>query len=114
MKKVCLMLLCFVLGTILADTASARGRWRRSRTTYSATVSSGGTSAMYSGTDQDRAYAEAKYMHENGIRRHVGSLIGNFEGWGYGGPNCATCTPRGGMTLTGDAHYGSIRVRSWR
>jgi hypothetical protein len=71
-------------------------------------------------TDQARCEAEARYMAERGIRGHVGPNIGGFEGvgWGYS-PQPATCTPRRGMRLTGDAVVRSgngsyYRVRSWR
>ena len=108
-KKVCILLFGLLLCSLLADQADARWRWRRSRS--SGSVSGG---VVFGGTDQERCYQEAKYMYENNIHRHIGGQIGGFEGWGMGGPGCATCTPRGGMTLTGDAHYGNIRVRSWR
>lgn len=75
--------------------------------------------SMYSGSDQERAQAEANYMAANGIRGHVGGQIGRFEGcgWSTGGtPN--TCTPSYGMTLTADATAygpgGVYRVRAWR
>lgn len=71
-------------------------------------------------TDQERCEAEARYMAARGIRGHVGPNIGGFEGvgWGYS-PAPATCTPRRGMRLTGDAVVRSAggsyyRVRSWR
>ncbi len=71
-------------------------------------------------TDQQRCEAEARYMASRNIRSHVGPLIGRFEGIGWGSsPNCKTCTPRGRMSLTGDASVRCpngmwIRVRSWR
>lgn len=71
-------------------------------------------------SDQERCQAEANYMAANSITGHVWSCIGNFEGVGYGSsPNCNTCTPSGGMTLTGDASAQGkngmwYRVRSWR
>lgn len=72
------------------------------------------------GDDQERCQAEANYMAANGIRGHVWGVIGRFEGVGYGSsPNCNTCTPSGGMRLTGDASARGrdgmwYRVRSWR
>ena len=74
---------------------------------------------MYSGSDQQRAQAEANYMARNGIRGHVGGLIGNFEGVGWSSSGTpSTCTPGRSMTLTADAiAYGSggvYRVRAWR
>lgn len=111
MKPAILLLVALVLGSILAESVEARGRRGRRRGRYYSTSYNVGVS--FAGTDQQMCYQKAKYMHEHGIRGHVGIPIG-FEGWGFGGPGCATCTPRGGMTLTGDAHYGSIRVRSWR
>lgn len=71
-------------------------------------------------TDQQRCQAEANYMAARNIRKHVGPTIGRFEGIGWGSsPNCRTCTPRRGMTLTGDAVARTangmyVRVRSWR
>jgi hypothetical protein len=70
-------------------------------------------------TDQQRCESEARYMVARNIRGHVGPVIGRFEGVGFGGYNCSTCTPRRGMALTGDARAqypdGSwCRVRSWR
>jgi hypothetical protein len=93
----------------------ARGRWRRRRArTYSTSYVGGAPAEYYNCSDQRKCELEAQHMHTHGIRAHIWQNIGNFEGWGYGGPGCATCVPRGGMVLTGDAHYGSIRVRSWR
>lgn len=72
------------------------------------------------GSDQERCQAEANYMAANGITGHVWGVIGRFEGVGYGSsPNCNTCTPGGGMALTGDASAQGrngmwYRVRSWR
>ena len=89
-----------------------------SNKTYSYAVMTGG--ADTSGSDQDRCQAEANHMAANNITGHVWSCIGRFEGVGYGSsPNCNTCTPGGGMTLTGDASAQGrngmwYRVRSWR
>ena len=107
MRSLTLILAVLLYVSLFADDASARGRWR-SRTSYST------SSVTFGGSDQQRAYAEAKYMFEHRIYRHVGSVIGHFEGFGIGGPNCATCTPNRAMTLTADAHYGNVRVRAWR
>lgn len=101
-----MLLLVVVIALSVCEDAEAR--WFRRGRSYS---SSG---PNFSGTDQERCYAEAAYMSQHRIFGHVGSTIGNYEGWGYGGPNCATCTPRSGMTLTGDACVGGFRVRSWR
>lgn len=82
-------------------------------TTYSYTSSVGGS-------DQERCQQEADYMAAHGITGHVWGTIGRFEGVGYGGsPNCNTCTPGSGMSLTGDASAQGrngmwYRVRSWR
>jgi hypothetical protein len=75
--------------------------------------------SMYSGSDQQRAQAEANYMARNGIRGHVGGQIGMFEGCGWStGGTPPTCTPSRSMNLTADATaYGSggvYRVRAWR
>ena len=75
--------------------------------------------SMYSGTDQQRAQAEANYMAQHGIRGHVGGQIGNFEGCGWStGGTPPTCTPGRAMTLTADATAygpgGVYRVRAWR
>jgi hypothetical protein len=72
------------------------------------------------GSDQERCQAEADYMAANNITGHVWGCIGRFEGVGYGSsPNCNTCTPGSGMSLTGDASAQGrngmwYRVRSWR
>lgn len=71
-------------------------------------------------SDQERCQAEANYMAANNISGHVWGTIGNFEGVGYGSsPNCNTCVPGRGMSLTGDASAQGrngmwYRVRSWR
>jgi hypothetical protein len=71
-------------------------------------------------SDQERCQAEANYMAANNITGHVWGVIGSFEGVGYGSsPSCATCTPSGNMSLTGDASAQGrngmwYRVRSWR
>lgn len=73
-----------------------------------------------SSSDQERCQAEANHMAANNITGHVWGCIGRFEGVGYGSsPNCNTCTPGSGMTLTGDASAQGrngmwYRVRSWR
>ena len=83
---------------------------------YTSSVDMGGMG----GGDQERCQAEANYMAANNITGHVWGCIGRFEGVGYGSsPNCNTCTPSGGMTLTGDASAQGrngmwYRVRSWR
>ena len=75
--------------------------------------------SMYSGSDQQRAQAEANYMARNGIRGHVGGLIGAFEGCGWStGGMPSTCPPGRSMNLTADAtahgQGGMYRVRAWR
>lgn len=100
--------IALVIGLVIACCSDAEARWFRRGRSYSS------YSVNFSGTDQERCYQEALYMSQHKIYRHVGSVIGNFEGFGIGGPNCATCTPRGNMTLTGDAWVGGVRVRSWR
>ena len=109
MRRLTILLLALFAISLFAEDAEAWPFRRRGRTvtTYRAAVT-------FSGTDQERAYQEAKYMHENRVYRHVGGTIGYFEGFGIGGPNCATCTPNRPMTLTADAHYGNVRVRAWR
>ena len=103
---------------LLAGTAHARPRRGYTYSTPQRTYSY--ASNLQGGSDQDRCQAEADYMAANGITGHVGSCIGGFEGVGYGSsPNCNTCTPGGGMNLTGDASAQGrngmwYRVRSWR
>ena len=104
----------------------AHARPRRGYNTYSTPSYSSAPAKTYSytsnvgGTDQDRCQAEADYMAANNITGHVWGCIGSFEGVGYGGsPNCNTCTPGSGMSLTGDASAQGrngmwYRVRSWR
>lgn len=102
---------------VVAGVAEARPRrgysYAPQGMTYSYAVGHGGS-------DQERCQQEADYMAAHGITGHVGSTIGRFEGVGYGGsPNCNTCTPGGGMSLTGDASAQGrngmwYRVRSWR
>jgi len=113
MRKMLVMLVVVMLWSICSD-VSARG-WRRRSRYRSRSVSVGSAPAEYhTANDQRKCELEAAYMNTHGIRAHIWSNIGNYEGWGWGGPGCATCTPRRGMRLTGDAHVGSIRVRSWR
>ena len=109
------VLIVCLLSVLMVSDVFAIGR-RRTRT-YSRTTTtyrSSGPASLYSGTDQERCYAEALYMSQHRIFAHVGATIGAYEGWGYGGPNCDTCVPRGNMTCTGDACVGGFRVRSWR
>ena len=58
-----------------------------------------------------------EHMAANNITGHVWGCIGRFEGVGYGSsPNCNTCTPGGGMSLTGDASAqadGPLRPNVW-
>jgi hypothetical protein len=111
---VALMLCLFVQGV-----AQARPRGGYTYSTPTRTYSYASDHAS-GGSDQERCQAEANYMAANGIRGHVWGCIGRFEGVGYGSsPNCNTCTPGGGMTLTGDASAQGrngmwYRVRSWR
>lgn len=109
---------------VLQSVAHARPRrgYTYSTPTYSTSNSKtySYTSSLHSGSDQERCQAEADYMAANGITGHVWGVIGRFEGVGYGSsPNCNTCTPGGGMSLTGDASAQGrngmwYRVRSWR
>lgn len=110
--------LALVLAVLCVGEAHARPRRTYSSAptkTYSYT-----SGHMSAGSDQERCQSEADYMAANGITGHVGSCIGNFEGVGYGSsPNCNTCTPGNGMSLTGDASAQGrngmwYRVRSWR
>lgn len=102
---------------------SAEARPRRGYTaqpTQSSPQRTYSYASMNMGSDQERCQQEADYMAANGISGHVGSCIGRFEGVGYGSsPNCNTCTPGSGMSLTGDASAQGrngmwYRVRSWR
>jgi hypothetical protein len=71
-------------------------------------------------TDQEACQSKANNLAATGSFSHGGYTIGAFEGIGMGGsPDCATCLPSYGMTLTGDAAAQRadgmwIRVRSWR
>jgi hypothetical protein len=110
--------IALVLCLCLAGVAHARPR--RGYTYNTTPAASYTTSHAESGSDQDRCQAEAEYMAANGIAGHVWGTIGRFEGVGYGGsPECNTCTPGSGMTLTGDGKAQGrngmwYRVRSWR
>lgn len=104
---------------ILAFAGIAEAKPRRNYSTPN--VSSSYTAHIpSSSSDQERCQAEANYMAANNITGHVWGCIGRFEGVGYGSsPNCNTCTPGSGMTLTGDASAQGrngmwYRVRSWR
>lgn len=124
MRYVTFLLLSVVFCSFASD-ALARPR-QRSNNHYSYPTAS--SSKVYSYTadigagssDQERCQAEANYMAANNITGHVWGCIGRFEGVGYGSsPNCNTCTPGNGMTLTGDASAQGrngmwYRVRSWR
>lgn len=113
--------LSLVMVVLMVGVAEARPRRGY---TYSApqqmTYSYTGGHMDAGGSDQDRCQQEADYMAAHGITGHVGSCIGRFEGVGFGSsPNCNTCTPGGGMGLTGDACAQGrngmwYRVRSWR
>lgn len=108
------------LAVLCVGEAHARPRRTYSAPSQPATVSAYTSSHMAVGSDQDRCQAEADYMASRGITGHVWGVIGRFEGVGYGSsPNCNTCTPGGGMMLTGDASAQGrngmwYRVRSWR
>lgn len=71
-------------------------------------------------SDQEACQAKANNLASTFSFSHNGYAIGGFEGIGMGGsPDCATCLPSYGMTLTGDAAAQRsdgmwIRVRSWR
>lgn len=131
-RKSALVALIVVLAA--ASSADASPRFRRRNYTnsnnnnvvysnnnekvYSYTNDTGGT--VSGNSDQERCQAEANHMAANNITGHVWGVIGRFEGVGYGSsPNCNTCTPGSGMTLTGDASAQGrngmwYRVRSWR
>ena len=112
-----------VLCVCLAGVAEARPRRvysQSSGTVSSHTSSVSSYTSSHGGSDQERCQREADYMAANNITGHVWGVIGRFEGVGYGSsPNCSTCTPGGGMSLTGDASAQGrngmwYRVRSWR
>lgn len=119
-------LLGLLLALLVADTAQARWRLfgRRYRVRgYSSRIVVGGSEVWgNAATDQERCQAEAEYMARNQSTWHVGPTIGSFEGCGWYGSShygTPTCTPRAGMTLTGDGaaqdvHGRWYRVRSWR
>lgn len=71
-------------------------------------------------TDQVACQIKANFLAATNILSHGSYVIGLFEGIGFGfSPNCDTCVPSYGMTLTGDAVAQSangsfFRVRSWR
>lgn len=116
--KVAITALAFCL--ILQGAAHARPRRGYTYTNQAMPSYSYTSSHSSSGSDQERCQAEANYMAANNITGHVWGCIGSFEGVGYGSsPNCNTCTPSGGMNLTGDASAQGrngmwYRVRSWR
>jgi hypothetical protein len=72
--------------------------------------------------DQAAATQKIEYMVQNNIiNRHVGPMIGRFEGIGYSTSpnNIRTCTPRQPMTLTADVVRRTrdgmyLRIRIWR
>lgn len=116
----------FAIALLCVSVAEARPRRGRVYSNPQPSYSQGSPERTYSytsmnmGGDQERCQQEADYMAANGITGHVGGVIGRFEGVGYGSsPNCNTCTPGGGMSLTGDASAQGrngmwYRVRSWR
>ncbi len=118
--------LAFAFVALFASSVYAKPRYRTSNRSYSMPVVSNEKAYSYTNStdntmsDQSRCQAEADYMAANNITGHVWGCIGRFEGVGYGSsPNCNTCTPSGGMTLTGDASAQGrngmwYRVRSWR
>jgi hypothetical protein len=108
---------------VFASEAQARPRRYYSSSPAPAatkTYSYASESHGHGNSDQERCQAEANYMAANLISGHVWGCIGSFEGVGYGSrPDCNTCTPGSGMTLTGDASAQGrngmwYRVRSWR
>lgn len=72
------------------------------------------------GIDYAACYAKAAQIARGGVLSHLGYVVGAFEGIGMGGsPDCATCLPPTGMTLSGDASVQGAnglwyRVRAWR
>lgn len=131
-----LLLVALLLGSLFVDTCQARGRLRIfRRSVFRVTIPHSGGSFSYGDakTDQERAQAEADFMAANHTRRHIGGLVGTFEGIGWGAEDCPTCVPgrrlRGlfrwrsvvsiNMTLVADAVALSsdgmyYRVRGWR
>ena len=105
MKYAMLTLLVLFMLTSVCDAKLIKRRRR---------VGARAPQAWHDANDQGKCQIEAQYMFDHGIRGHVFGNIGNFEGVGWSGPGCATCTPRRGMKLTGDAQVGRYRVRSWR
>jgi len=99
--------LAMILVLMFCSVSEARW-WRRGRSVVKS------PQAWHDANDQGKCQIEAQYMHDHGIKGHVFGLIGKFEGCGWGGPGCDTCTPRGRMKLTGDVQVGRYRVRSWR
>ena len=102
---------------VTATSAVPRATNNQPTTVQRPTINYGGS--MYSGTDQQRAQAEANYMARTGNRGHVGGQIGMFEGCGWStGGTPSTCTPSRPMRLTADAIArgpgGLYRVRAWR
>lgn len=112
-------LIALILCVVLQGVCHARPN-RGYTYTNPAPVKTYSYSSNHGGSDQERCQAEANYMAANGITGHVWGVIGRFEGVGYGSsPNCNTCTPSSGMSLTGDASAQGrngmwYRVRSWR
>ena len=115
---------CILLAIVVSATEVNAFRLFRRR-------SSGGNNYSSSSVNPGSTYqAQAQYKANllaklgtpvgNGSSHRVSALVGSFEGVGWGAKNCATCTPRGRMTLVADAVAWSTvrnrwyRVRAWR
>ena len=118
MKFKAILFVVMFAGLVACCSDAHARRWFRGRNYSTTTYRSSGPT--FSGTDQERCYAEAAYCAARNIRGHVGQTIGFWEGAGWGGSsaNCQTCTPPRGMTKTGDASvhgpWGWFRVVSYR
>jgi hypothetical protein len=99
MKSVLFLVLAFVTGSLCAQDCGPQGC-----------------------VDQAAATRKIEYMVQNNIyNRHIGPMIGRFEGIGYSAnpTNIRTCVPRQRMTLTADVVRRTrdgmyLRIRIWR
>lgn len=114
MKNVAVVTLLVLLMGSPAFAIGRRGGIKRLGRRSGGVVINNAPAEYYEATDQRKCELEAAYKAAHGITGHIWSNIGNFEGVGWGGTGCATCTPKWAMTLTGDAQIGNYRVRSWR
>lgn len=122
MKRITLSLIVmFAVIALVQEDASAWRLFRRRTTTTTSCPNGQCRPASLSGNDQQRCQQKAQIMASRRVMSHgVAPIVGTFEGIGMGSSrNCGTCTPRRGMTLTGDgaaqASNGTwYRCRSWR